>query len=49
MVMCARPGQIDAIYDASLTRPRSLDMMADPRFVELMQMIRRHFNDAKAD
>jgi NitT/TauT family transport system ATP-binding protein len=49
MVMSARPGQIDAIYDVTLPRPRSLDMMADPRFVELTQVIRRHFNDAKAD
>ena len=49
MVMSARPGQIDAIYDVTLPRPRSLDMMADPRFVELTQVIRRHFNDPKID
>ena len=49
MVMSARPGQIDAIYDVTLPRPRSLDMMADPRFVELTQIIRRHFNDPKID
>jgi NitT/TauT family transport system ATP-binding protein len=49
MVMSARPGQIDAIYDVTLPRPRSLDMMADPRFVELTQTIRRHFNDPKID
>jgi hypothetical protein len=33
----------------TLPRPRSLDMMADPRFVELTQTIRRHFNDPKID
>jgi hypothetical protein len=33
----------------SLPRPRSLDMMADPRFVELTRVIRRHFNDARTD
>jgi NitT/TauT family transport system ATP-binding protein len=49
MVMSARPGRIEAIYDVTLPRPRSLDMMADPRFVELTQVIRRHFNDARTD
>ncbi len=49
LVMSARPGQIDAIYDVTLPRPRSLDVMADPRFVELTQVIRRHFNDPKID
>jgi NitT/TauT family transport system ATP-binding protein len=49
MVMSARPGRIEAIYDVTLPRPRSLDMMADPRFVELTQLIRRHFNDARTD
>ena len=49
IVMSARPGRIDAIYDVTLPRPRSLDMMADPRFVELTQVIRRHFNDPKID
>jgi len=49
MVMTARPGQIEAVYDVTLPRPRSLDMMADPRFVELTQTVRRHFNDPKID
>jgi NitT/TauT family transport system ATP-binding protein len=49
MVMSARPGAIDAVYEVTLPRPRSLDVMADPRFVELTQKIRRHFNDPKID
>jgi NitT/TauT family transport system ATP-binding protein len=49
LVMSARPGKIDAIYDATLPRPRTLDMMADPRFVEMTQKIRKHFNDPKID
>ena len=49
LVMSARPGRIDAIYDVTLPRPRSLDVMADPRFVALTQTIRRHFNDPKID
>ena len=43
LVMSARPGQIDAVYKVDLPRPRSLDVMADPRFVELTQAVRRHF------
>ena len=49
LVMSARPGKIDAIYDATLPRPRTLDMMSDPRFVEMTQKIRKHFNDPKID
>ena len=49
LVMSARPGKIDAFYDVPLPRPRSLDVMADPVFVELSQTIRRHFGDAKGD
>ena len=49
LVMSARPGRIDAIYDVTLPRPRSLDVMADPCFVALTQTIRRHFNDPKID
>jgi NitT/TauT family transport system ATP-binding protein len=49
LVMSARPGKIDAIYDATLPRPRTLEMMSDPRFVEMTQKIRKHFNDPKID
>jgi NitT/TauT family transport system ATP-binding protein len=49
LVMSARPGKIDAIYDVTLPRPRTLDMMSDPRFVEMTQKIRKHFNDPKID
>lgn len=44
LVMTDRPGSIAAVYDVPLARPRSLDMLADPVFVELTQTIRRHFN-----
>ena len=44
LVMSERPGAIAAVYDVPLPRPRSLDVMADPVFVELTQTIRRHFD-----
>jgi NitT/TauT family transport system ATP-binding protein len=43
LVMTERPGDIAAIYDVDLPRPRSLAMMGDPAFVALAQTIRRHF------
>jgi NitT/TauT family transport system ATP-binding protein len=47
LVMSERPGTIAAIYDVTLTRPRSLDVLADPVFVALTQTIRRHFDVRK--
>jgi NitT/TauT family transport system ATP-binding protein len=44
LVMSERPGAITAVYDVPLPRPRSLDVMADPVFIELTQSIRRHFS-----
>ena len=44
LVMSERPGTIAAIYDVTLPRPRSLDVLADPVFVQLTQTIRRHFD-----
>jgi NitT/TauT family transport system ATP-binding protein len=44
LVMTDRPGSIAAVYAVPLARPRSLDVLADPVFVELTQTIRRHFN-----
>jgi NitT/TauT family transport system ATP-binding protein len=44
LVMTERPGSIAAVYDVPLPRPRSLDVLADPVFVDLTQTIRRHFN-----
>jgi NitT/TauT family transport system ATP-binding protein len=44
LVMTERPGSIAAIYDVPLERPRTLDVLADPVFIELSQTIRRHFN-----
>jgi len=49
LVMSERPGAIAAIYDVPLSRPRSLDTMADPTFAELAKMIRQHFNARHAD
>jgi NitT/TauT family transport system ATP-binding protein len=47
MVMNARPGNIAAVYDIPLPRPRTLDIMANPLFVEMTQKIRKHFYDAR--
>ena len=49
MVMSARPGNIAAVYDVPLPRPRTLDVMADPVFVEMTQKVRKHFSDAHID
>jgi NitT/TauT family transport system ATP-binding protein len=49
MVMSARPGNIAAVYDVPLPRPRTLDVMADPVFVEMTQKVRKHFSDASID
>jgi len=48
LVMSERPGAIAAVYDVKLPRPRSLDVLSDPGFVQLTQTIRRHF-DVQAD
>jgi NitT/TauT family transport system ATP-binding protein len=48
LVMTERPGSIAAVYDVPLERPRTLDVLADPAFIELSQTIRHHFN-AKTD
>ena len=47
MVMNARPGDIAAVYEIPLPRPRTLDIMANPLFVEMTQKIRKHFYDAR--
>jgi NitT/TauT family transport system ATP-binding protein len=44
LVMSERPGTIAAVYDVPLAKPRTLDVLSDPVFVELSQTIRRHFN-----
>jgi NitT/TauT family transport system ATP-binding protein len=49
MVMSQRPGSIAATYDVPLRRPRSLDVLADPNFVELTQKIRAHFSESDLD
>jgi NitT/TauT family transport system ATP-binding protein len=47
--MTSRPGAIDAVYPVPLKRPRSIDVLADPVFVDLTQKIRQHFSGAKTD
>ena len=44
LVMSERPGTIAAIYEVTLPRPRSLEVLSDPVFVQLTQTIRRHFD-----
>ncbi|MBF5096192.1 ABC transporter ATP-binding protein [Azospirillum sp. INR13] len=43
MVMSERPGTIAATYEVPLERPRTLDVMGDPVFIQLTQSIRKHF------
>ncbi|MFL5194148.1 MAG: ABC transporter ATP-binding protein [Microvirga sp.] len=43
VVMSERPGSIAAIYDVTLPRPRNLEIMGHPTFVDLTQRIRGHF------
>jgi NitT/TauT family transport system ATP-binding protein len=49
IVMTARPGNIAAVYDIPLRRPRAMDVLSDPVFVELTQKIRAHFSEARLD
>jgi NitT/TauT family transport system ATP-binding protein len=49
VVMTQRPGAIAAIYQIPLPRPRSLDVMADPVFIDLTQRIRQHFSDQRIE
>jgi len=49
LVMSARPGNIAAVYEVPLRRPRSLDVLSDPAFVGLTQTIRAHFSDSHLD
>ena len=44
MVMSERPGTIAAVYEVKLPKPRSLDVLSDPEFVRLTQIIRKHFD-----
>jgi NitT/TauT family transport system ATP-binding protein len=42
-VMTERPGQIAAVYDIALPRPRSLDVMGSEFFVRTASALRAHF------
>ena len=44
LVMSERPGTIAAVYDIDLPKPRTLDVLSEPRFVEMTKIIRKHFN-----
>jgi NitT/TauT family transport system ATP-binding protein len=44
VVMTERPGTVAAIYDVPLGRPRRLEDMGAPAFVDLVQTVRRHFH-----
>jgi NitT/TauT family transport system ATP-binding protein len=49
-VMSERPGSIVAVYDVPLPRPRSIEAMSDPIFIELSRAIRKHFfSEARLD
>lgn len=44
LVMSARPGRIVENLAIDLPRPRTLDTLAAPRFIELSQHLRRYFS-----
>lgn len=44
LVMSPRPGRIVEDLRIDLPRPRTLDTLGEPRFVEISQHLRRHFN-----
>jgi NitT/TauT family transport system ATP-binding protein len=43
VVMSARPGSIEAVYDVGLARPRPLSLMAKPEFTAITEKVRQHF------
>ena len=43
IALTSRPGRIDEIFDIHLKRPRTLDVMSDPRFTALEARIRAKF------
>ena len=43
-VMSPRPGRFVEAIEVDLPRPRTLDMMTEPRFGELVHRIRRHLD-----
>lgn len=43
VVMSSRPGEIEAIYDIDLPRPRPLSVMGEASFIRHAQTIRQHF------
>jgi NitT/TauT family transport system ATP-binding protein len=44
VVMTERPGSIAAIYNVPIPKPRRLDVIGDPVFLELTKTIRAHFH-----
>jgi NitT/TauT family transport system ATP-binding protein len=43
LVMSERPGTFLAAYDIPLPHPRGIEVMADPKFAEFVNLIRGHF------
>ena len=41
VVMTPRPGRLARIFDIDLPRPRTIEMMFEPEFIELIQEIKR--------
>ena len=48
-VMSARPGRIIVEREVDIPRPRSLEMLYDPHFVELVHELRGHIADARRE
>ncbi|MEM6667059.1 MAG: ABC transporter ATP-binding protein [Pseudomonadota bacterium] len=46
-VMSARPGRILVERNVDIPRPRDLDLLYDPTFVEIIQELRSHIADAR--
>jgi NitT/TauT family transport system ATP-binding protein len=48
-VMSARPGRIIAEREVPFARPRDLELIYDPAFVELVHELRGHIADARRE
>ena len=46
-VMSARPGRILTVREVDLPRPRDLDVLYEPAFVEIVHELRGHIAEAR--